>query len=156
MRLRENSTEARSMQQRHSQTSTTASATYTIQTGNSTPTINFANGFSSASGLSLKAGAAVTSNLLRITLAGSTVNSGADWYATPVNVNAFTTDFDFQLLNAKADGFTFALQNTCVSALGPGGSGLGYGASQPNGTGGIPKSVCRAAVKSRNCDCFIS
>ena len=59
----------------NSQTSTTASATYTIQTGNSTPTINFANGFSSASGLSLKAGAAVTSNLLRITLAGESVQS---------------------------------------------------------------------------------
>ncbi len=125
----------------NSQTSSVASAVYTIQPGSTTPTINYSNGFSSASGLSLKAGATVTSNLLRITLAGSSVNSGAAWYAQPVNVNAFSTDFNFQLLNAKADGFTFVLQNTGISALGPGGSGLGYGASQPGSGGGIGSSV---------------
>jgi hypothetical protein len=58
-----------------------------------------------------------------------------------VNITSFTTDFDFQLLSAKADGFTFAIQNVGTSAQGPVGSGLGYGASQPGGTGGIAKSV---------------
>jgi hypothetical protein len=58
-----------------------------------------------------------------------------------VNVTAFTTDFNFQLLSAQADGFTFAIQNVGTSAIGPSGSGLGYGGSHPGGTGGIARSV---------------
>lgn len=122
------------------QTSATASAAYTIQSS-TTPTINFPSGFSSTAGLSLKGAATVTSNLLRITLAGSTVLNGAAWYSTPVKISAFTTDFNFQLLSAQADGFTFTMQNAGPTALGPVGSGLGYGASQPGGTGGIARSV---------------
>jgi Chitobiase/beta-hexosaminidase C-terminal domain/Bacterial lectin len=125
----------------NAQSSAVASATYAIQPATAPPAVNFANGFSSAAGLSLKGQAIVTANLLRLTLAGSTVLNGAAWYTTPVSVSAFTTDFDFQLLSAKADGFTFTLQNAGVTAQGPGGSGLGYGASQPNGTGGIGHSV---------------
>jgi len=48
------------------------------------------------------------------------------------------------LLSAKADGLAFVIQNAGVSTLGPGGSGLGYGASLPGGAGGVGKS---AAVK---------
>jgi hypothetical protein len=121
------------------QLSTTATAVYTIQAG--APTINFANGFASSAGLSLVDAATVTKNVLRMTLAGSTTERGAAWFSKPVNVSAFTTDFEFQLLSAKADGFTFAIQNTGVSAIGPEGSGLGYGASAPGGKGGIGKSV---------------
>jgi hypothetical protein len=123
----------------NSQTSSVASAAYTIQPA--TPTINFPNGFSSAAGLSLKGTGVVANNAVRLTLAGAAASAGAAWYATPVNVSAFTTDFNFQLLSAKADGFTFAIQNAGTSAIGPLGSGLGYGASQPGGTGGIAKSV---------------
>jgi Legume lectin domain len=46
-----------------------------------------------------------------------------------------------QLLNAKGGGITFVIQNAGRSAIGPGGSGLGYGASKPGGTGGMAKSV---------------
>ena len=63
------------------------------------------------------------------------------WFTTPVDITGFTTDFNFQLLSAKADGFTFAIQNAGASAVGPNGSGLGYGASHPGGAGGIARSV---------------
>ncbi len=83
----------------------------------------------------------MTNDVLQITLAGSTTDKGSAWFTKPVTVSAFTTDFEFQLLSAVADGFTFTIQNEGVSAIGPGGSGLGYGASKPGATGGIPKSV---------------
>ena len=121
------------------QVSAVATAAYTIQTAGTT--INFPNGFSSAAALSLKGGAAVTNNLLQLTLASAPASAGVAWFTTPVNINGFTTDFNFQLLSAKADGFTFAIQNVGTSAMGPNGSGLGYGASHPGGTGGIAKSV---------------
>jgi hypothetical protein len=119
--------------------SATATAVYIIQTAGST--INFPNGFSSTAGLSLKGSAVVTNNLLQLTLATAPASSAAMWFTTPININAFTTDFNFQLLSAKADGFTFAIQNAGISAIGPSGSGLGYGASHPGGTAGIGRSV---------------
>jgi hypothetical protein len=119
--------------------SAAATAVYTIQTAGST--INFPNGFSSSAGLSLKGSAVVTNNLLQLTLATAPASAAAMWFTTPVNINAFTTDFNFQLLSPKADGFTFAIQNVGISAIGPNGSGLGYGASHPGGTPGIGRSV---------------
>jgi hypothetical protein len=122
------------------QSSSTATAVYTIQAAGTTA-INFSGGFTSSAGLSLSGSAAVTKNALQVTLAGATTDKGSAWFSTPVNISAFTTDFTFQLLSAKADGFTFTIQNAGVSAIGPGGSGLGYGASKPGGTGGIGRSV---------------
>jgi hypothetical protein len=119
--------------------SPTAIAAYTIQNG--TPMINYGSGFSSSAGLSLVSSTTVTGNLLQLTTAGAVASQGAAWFATPVAVGEFTTDFNFQLLNAKGGGITFAIQNAGRSAIGPGGSGLGYGASQPGGTGGMAKSV---------------
>jgi hypothetical protein len=122
------------------QPSSVATAAYVIQSN--VPTINFPNGFSSPAGLSLLGTGSVTQNLIQLTLASATAASkGAVWFTRPVAINAFTTDFNFQLLSAKADGFTFVVQNAGVSALGPGGSGLGYGASQPGSTGGLGRSV---------------
>lgn len=119
--------------------SPTAIAAYTIQNG--TPTINYGSGFSSSVGLSLVSSATVTGNLLQLTTPGVAASQGAAWFATPVAIGEFTTDFNFQLLNAKGGGITFVIQNAGRSAIGPGGSGLGYGASQPGGTGGMAKSV---------------
>jgi hypothetical protein len=124
----------------NAQVSSMATAVYTIQTAGGT-TINFPNGFSSTAGLSLHGSATVTQNLLQLTLASAAASSASAWFTTPVNINAFTTDFNFQLLSAKADGFTFVIQNAGVTALGPGGSGLGYGATHPGGTGGLGRSV---------------
>ncbi len=120
------------------QASSTAVAAYTIGAAS---TINFAGGFSSKAGLSLVDAATVTKNVLQLTLAGSATDKGAAWSTKAVNISSFSTDFEFQLLSAKADGFTFTIQNKGVSAIGPGGSGLGYGASVPGGTGGIGRSV---------------
>jgi hypothetical protein len=116
-----------------------AIATYTIQNG--TSTINDGSGFSSSTGLSLVSSAIVTGNVLQLTTAGPVASQGAAWFATPVSIGEFTTDFNFQLLNAKGGGVTFTIQNAGRSAIGPGGSGLGYGAAQPGGTGGMAKSV---------------
>ena len=115
-----------------------ATATYLVAA--STP-VNFANGFSSAAGLSLNGSAIVTNDVLQMTLAGAAADVGSAWFSSPVNISAFTTDFQFQLLNPVADGFTFTIQNDGVSTIGPSGSGLGYGASKPGGSGGIKKSV---------------
>jgi hypothetical protein len=121
------------------QASAVATAVYTIQSTGTT--INFPNGFSSAAGLSLKGSSIVTNNLLQLTLASAAASTGVAWFTTPVDITSFTTDFNFQLVSAKADGFTFAIQNAGTSAVGPGGSGLGYGASHPGTTPGIGRSV---------------
>ena len=118
--------------------SAVATATYIV--GGAIP-VNFSNGFSSTAGLLLNAAAAVTDDVLQLTLLGSATDKGSAWFATPVSIGAFTTDFYFQLLSPAADGFTFTIQNQGRTAIGPGGSGLGYGASQPGGPVGIPKSV---------------
>ncbi len=123
----------------NAQASATATAAYTIQ--NAGTTINFPGGFGSTASLSLKGSATVTNNLLQLTLASAAASTGVAWFTTPVDITSFTTDFNFQLLSAKADGFTFAIQNAGTAAVGPGGSGLGYGASHPGGTGGIARSV---------------
>ncbi len=120
------------------QPSSIATAAYVIQS--TSRTISFPNGFSSTAGLSLLGTGTATQNLIQLTLA-SVAGKGAVWFTTPVAISAFTTDFNFQLLSAKADGLTFVIQNAGVSALGPGASGLGYGASAPGGTGGIGRSV---------------
>ncbi len=118
--------------------SAVATAQYVV---GAAPVINFANGFSSTANLALNQAATVTNNLLRMTLAGSTAGVGSAWYAKPVSISSFTTDFQFQLLNGTADGFTFTIQNDGATAIGPAGSGLGYGASKPGGGGGLAKSV---------------
>jgi hypothetical protein len=59
--------------------------------------------------------------------------AGSAFYATPVNVQQFTTNFTFQLSNPAADGITFTIQNNGPTALGHSGGNLGYG--------GIPHSV---------------
>jgi hypothetical protein len=64
---------------------------------------------------------------------GGTGEERSAWFATPVPVGTFTTDFTFQQLNATADGMTFTIQGSSVWALGSGGGGLGYQ--------GIPSSV---------------
>lgn len=66
--------------------------------------------------------------------------AGAAWYRlAKANVlNGFTTEFTFTL-EGVADGIAFVLQNESLTALGDGGSGIGYGSNGPNG--GIIKSI---------------
>jgi hypothetical protein len=72
---------------------------------------------------------------------GATNQKGAAWFNTPQNIQNFTNDFTIQLSNPSADGMTFAIQNTGLTALGPAGGGLGYGPSDPGGAAGIAKSI---------------
>ena len=120
--------------------SAVATAAYVIQSGG-TSTINFSSGFPSATGLQLNGATKVNANSLELTDGGS-YEAGSAFWTTPVNIQAFTTNFTFQLTSAVADGFTFTIQNAGATALGNLGGGLGYGVN-PNGgtTGGIAKSV---------------
>jgi Bacterial lectin len=70
----------------------------------------------------------VTSGALELTDGGG-YEARAVWYATPVNVQNFTTDFNFQItpgVSAIAGGFTFAIQNVGVNAIGADDGELGY------------------------------
>jgi hypothetical protein len=115
-----------------------ASASYSIGSGTG---INFSSGFSSAaSSMTFNGHTVLNDTRLQLT-DGLTNEAGSAWFNNPVNIQNFTNDFTFQLSNAQADGITFTIQNTGVTAIGPSGGGLGYGPDSPGGTGGIPKSV---------------
>jgi hypothetical protein len=115
-----------------------ASATYAI--GNGTG-ISFPNGFSSAAS-SMTFNGSTTLDDTRLQLTDGLANeAGTAWYNTKVNIQNFTNTFTVQLSNANADGITFTIQNSGLSALGPLGGGLAYGPDAPGGTGGIPSSV---------------
>lgn len=113
------------------QNSNISSAAYVIQ--NAGASINFPNGFSSTAGLTLN-GSAVANNDTRLQLTnGGTNQAGSVFWNTAINIQAFTTDFQFQLSNAQGNGFTFTIQNIGPTALGANAAGLGYQ--------GIQKSV---------------
>jgi len=113
------------------QNSNVTTAAYIIQVGGNT--INFGSGFSTTTGLQFN-GSAVASNDTRLQLTDGGLNeAGSVFWNTPINIQAFTTTFQFQLSNAQANGFTFTIQNNSPTALGGSASGLGYG--------GIGKSV---------------
>ena len=86
--------------------------------------IGYSNGFYSA-GMVLNGRAAVNGSSLQLTDGGQGETASA-WYATKVNIQNFTQDFSFQLLNPQADGFTFTIQNAGPTALGGSGGWLGY------------------------------
>ncbi|WP_236657403.1 chitobiase/beta-hexosaminidase C-terminal domain-containing protein [Acidisarcina polymorpha] len=67
---------------------------------------------------------------LQLTNGGLNEQSSA-FYNTPVNIQAFTTDFVFQLSNPQGDGLTFTIQNSGPNAVGGNGDALGY-ATIPN------------------------
>jgi Legume lectin domain/Chitobiase/beta-hexosaminidase C-terminal domain len=119
-------------------TSPQSTATYTINSGSS---INFPSGFASAAS-SMTFNGSTTLDDTRLQLTDGNLNETASaWFRTPVDIRSFTNDFSFQLSNPGADGFTFAIQNTNVNAVGPGGGGLGYGPNAPGGVAGIGKSI---------------
>ena len=115
-------------------------ATFTINP-NAT-TINFGMGFATPTGLQFNGSTDLDDSRLQLTN-GGTNEAGSAFFATPVNINNFTTDFTFQLSDAQGDGMTFTLQNSSagVTALGPNGGGLAYGPDAPGGTPGISNSI---------------
>jgi hypothetical protein len=102
--------------------SNVVTSTYVIQS--SVTAFNFVD-FSSTSGLTLNGTAVAQSSRLYLTT-NAIWQAGSVFWSTPVNVQAFTTTFQFQLLNAKANGFTFTLQNAGPHALGSDSASLGY------------------------------
>jgi hypothetical protein len=99
-------------------------AVYVIQEGGST--IDFGSGFASSAGLVFN-GSALATNDTRLQLTnGALWEAGSVYWDAPINVQAFTTDFEFQLSNAQGNGFTFTLQNMGLTALGGDSAGLGY------------------------------
>jgi hypothetical protein len=100
------------------------SADYTISTGGTTYIDYPANGFTVAN-LSLNGGATVTGGHLQLT-DGGTGEARSAWFATPVPVGSFITNFTFQQINPNADGMTFTIQGNNIYSLGNPGSGLGY------------------------------
>jgi hypothetical protein len=115
-----------------------ASATYSLVVNS----INFSGGFTSTSGLQLNGSAAWNQAASRLQLTNGGLNQAGSIFATSaVSTQAFTNDFSFQLTNPTADGMTFTIQNSAITALGPSGGGLGYGATLPGGATGIPASV---------------
>ncbi|MGD0938418.1 MAG: chitobiase/beta-hexosaminidase C-terminal domain-containing protein [Terracidiphilus sp.] len=108
-----------------------ASATYTINTG--VTGIDFPVGFAETQGIVILNGSTdLNDSRLQLTN-GATGEASSAWYYQPVNIQAFTTDFSFQLSNPAGEGITFAIQRNGNSALGEAGSGLGYQ--------GIPNSI---------------
>jgi hypothetical protein len=112
--------------------SNVANGLYTIQSPANS--VDFGSGFSSTTGLTVN-GSATASNDSRLQLTNGGLNqAGSVFWNTPVGIQAFSTTFEFQISgDAQANGFTFCIQNTGVTALGGNASGLGYG--------GILKSV---------------
>jgi hypothetical protein len=93
--------------------------------------IDFHQGFTQTT-LKLNGTASLNGAALQLT-SGGTFQAGSAFYSTPVNVQAFATDFAFQLTDPAADGFTFAIQNSGPTALGLPDDALGYA--------GIAKSI---------------
>jgi hypothetical protein len=95
---------------------------------------NFPAGFDNVNLISN--GTAMAGSALRLTN-GTTMEANSTYYSTPVDINSFTTDFDFNVAKGTtsllADGFTFVIQNAGPNAVGADGGWLGYG--------GIKKSV---------------
>ena len=120
--------------------STAATASYTINAasggssgGTGTAAVSYSSGFTSAN-LALVNGTTLAAGALELT-DGGTYEARAAWYSTPVNVQAFTTDFTFQISPAAAnatDGLTFTIQNKGLTAHGGMGGSLGYQGVTPS------------------------
>jgi hypothetical protein len=89
-------------------------------------TFNFSQGFANAKG-PIQFNGTTDLDDFRLQLTNGGLNQdGSAFYTTKVNVQAFTTDFTFQLSNPMGDGITFTIQNSSPQALGVSGAGLGY------------------------------
>jgi hypothetical protein len=106
------------------QSSNVGTSAYVIQNGGTS--INFGSGFSSPAGLTFN-GSALATNDTRLQLTDGGLNeAGSVFWNAPINVQAFTTNFEFQLSLAQGNGFTFTIQNVGPTALGGDSAGLGY------------------------------
>jgi fibronectin type 3 domain-containing protein len=99
-----------------------ASATTTSQAS----TLDFSSGFAGSSGvLTYNGSAKINGTSAELTDGGGT-EAGSVFSTNAVDITKFSTQFTFQLTNASADGFTFAIQGNGPTALGATGGELGY------------------------------
>ena len=121
-------------------TSAIAQSVITINSGSGAAAINFGAGFANA-GMQFNGHTKLNGTRLQLTDTGVQNEVASAFWTTPVNVQSFTNDFTFQLTTPTADGMTFTIQNTGITAIGPSGGGLGYGPDSVGGAAGIGKSV---------------
>jgi hypothetical protein len=127
-----------------------------------TPLVNFPNGFANASNLVTANGSAqFNGSAIQLTDATKFMEAGSAWYVVPVNVQSFTTNFSIQMLNAKANGMTFAIQNQPPAssdksfldvsggpnAVANNSGGLGYSGSTNGSGGALSGLLTSVAVK---------
>ncbi len=106
------------------QNSNVSTSAYVIQNGGTT--IDFGSGFSNPAGLTFN-GSAKATNDTRLQLTDGGLNeAGSVFWNAPINIQAFTTNFEFQLSLAQGNGFTFTIQHDGPTALGGDSAGLGY------------------------------
>jgi Bacterial lectin/Chitobiase/beta-hexosaminidase C-terminal domain len=120
-------------------TSGTATSNISIQAPGSTAGINFGSGFT-ATGLQLNGDAVINGNRLQLTDTSQNFEDSSAFWTQKVDIQNFTNDFNFQITNPLADGFTFTVQGAGPTALGGSGGELGYGPDATTGLG-IAKSV---------------
>ncbi len=107
--------------------SATLTSGFTVNPASGGGTINFGSGFTAGS-MAVNGNAAISGTALALTTTSPTFQVGSAWFPTPVNIQNFTTDFNFQLTagTSIADGFTFTLQNNATTTIGPSGGNLGF------------------------------
>ena len=93
--------------------------------GGGVNTINFGSGFSAA-GMQFNGNAVLAGSRLQLTDTSAAFENSSAFWNQKVNVQTFTNDFTFQIMNPAADGITFTIQGTAPTALGGAGGGLGY------------------------------
>ncbi|HXO62067.1 MAG TPA: chitobiase/beta-hexosaminidase C-terminal domain-containing protein [Candidatus Acidoferrales bacterium] len=115
--------------------SNVATAAYTIGSSGGGGGVSFANGFTTNS-MVVNGNAALTPPTLSLTTTSPTFQASSAWFPTVVNIQNFTTDFNFQTPagTGTADGLTFTLQNDPrgTTAIGGAGGNLGYGLNTTN------------------------
>jgi hypothetical protein len=87
-------------------------------------------GFNNGAGWTANGAATFSANSLTLTH-GNNGESASAFFNTKQTDGNFTADFDFNAVGGQADGFTFTIQNTSATAIGQGGSNLGYGGISP-------------------------
>ncbi len=113
-------------------------ALFAVFSGAKAQTIDFSGGFlTSGTSLALNHSSgtgnpSLDGSKLELTDGGNGESRSA-FYTMEVDISKFQTQFDFQILNPKADGFTFCIQRDASTAVGRGGGSLGYA--------GIPNSI---------------
>jgi Legume lectin domain/Bacterial lectin len=102
--------------------------------------IIYPSGFPSLPDFVLNGSASVVNNALELTN-DKQFEAASVFSAHQLFVGSYMTDFDFDLGDGNADGFTFVVNTGHHNALGSPGGGLGYGPDRPDGPGvSIPLS----------------